>query len=209
MKALVAAVLLGACAFEPGSSSVGDDASVLPIFPDAPPGESLLTQTSSNAVVTGDSVYCQGKTGTVDNAWYRAFAPPQPFHLDYALFATEATLADDATVIVYSYTGELDGPTLDLTKMGQLATFAVASTTDATPQGFGTTVDMDLAGPFVICVVSTDAVTTSGQVTAYFHLGANEAGESAPSYWASHACQQDVPIAVSADLLIAADGKTS
>jgi len=205
--AAIALVLAGGCAFQGGGSDPngpndGPDAGI--VAPDA--SAATLSQTASTSAGAGE--FCNGPGAVLDNMWLRAFPISAPFHIDWILYAVSDAQAQDATALVFDYTGPIGGAELSPPAMRELAGFAIPSTT-AQHEGGGVAVDMDMSGPFVIGIVSTDAQSSPGVRTAWFHLAANAAGETEPSYYQSNACGVMVPTAEAGtvDSLIAVQGR--
>ena len=95
--------------------------------PDAPQTTILLTEESSGDVVPGDSIWC----GSGTDAWFRAFALSDfgvtgPLYTTRVHFTSELTKnANDVTLALYSYTGEMGAASLDLAQMTPLAAGSV------------------------------------------------------------------------------------
>ncbi|MGE5186989.1 MAG: hypothetical protein ACM31C_33290 [Acidobacteriota bacterium] len=168
-----------------------------------------LSETQNDTISYGGTVACGSNlTGsTVDNIWYRAFQLSDYAAISGGLHITGVNfLVQDAksslaiTVKVGSYTGALDGASLDTTKISALAQ---ANTTPADTSGMTgemisvpLTADIAAGGKFVVEVVAPTMDIDSNQHALY--IGTTAANETHPGYWSSSGCSQSTPETMSA-----------
>ncbi len=194
------------------SGGGGSDSSLPPI--DAPkpidaaplPDSSLmytLTETPGGSMVYSNSIACSNNTDgtTRDNIWYRAYQLSDTPMITGAFDITsivvsvqESAGTPTITIKVGSYSGALDGTTINSAQITSLAmtTYPVPATTGQT----GETLSIPIAatipagGKFVVQVVAPDQNTTG-----YFYIGAepNTSPESHMGYISSSACSITTP----------------
>lgn len=198
MRSAAIAALVAGCTFhtdptiDPPADSGVDGTIDAPA--DAPPTIAFLTETANGNVTPGDAVYC-GAGGSNDDAWYRAFRPGDfgitgTLHILAVHFTAEtAKSANAITVTIWTYTGTIGAPALDLTKMTPLTTVTGSIPDAGGPTDVWVTRRGDVApgGAFVVGISSTNSASS------WFHLGANAAAETEPSYYASAACGMTTP----------------
>lgn len=220
---LVLGIVLGACSFtagdnfHPGDGSSGDDAidAAIDAIPIDAARPITLSETTSDDPSSGKSVFCNNGQLMRDNTWYREFRPSDhnvttTFHLTSVHYSSElARGLPSVTISVYRYSGTLGAATIDVTALTGLAATTQGIPDSESPQDLDTAIAADIPGgaSFVIGIASTDVQTGTGTLLTAFHLGANAAGETAPSYYASGACGTNMPTAQGgADFIIDATG---
>ncbi len=166
------------------------------VFHDSPSasGPVTLTETGDNTIAAGATVSCNNGTTTADNIWYRAFQLSD-YSISNALSITGVTFAIEEcasagtiTIKIGSYSGTLDGSTLNSAMISSLAT-ATTSPADSTG-GLVTvpiTATIPAGGKFVV------EVSAPNNTTGYFVLGSTNATETHYGYWSSSACSQTTP----------------
>ncbi len=199
--------LLTACSFH--SPSSGDDDTIpdaageaaIDAAPDAPrPIE--LTQATSMTVAAGNAIFCHGAQLTRDNAWYRAFKLADygigsVFNAESVHFAAEQARGAVVTATIYAYEGTTGGTSIDTGQLTLLAANAASVPDSDSPQA-GLTIAIPHqvnALAVVVEISATDTQNSAGIPITYFHLGANTAGQSGPSYYQSSACGIAMPSA--------------
>jgi hypothetical protein len=167
---------------------------------DAPSGMQAitLTETANNTIGTVgmSTISCNNSVSTSDNQWYRIFQLSDFPAITGALQITSITFgveqagtAGPVTVKVGSYSGALDGATIN---SAQVTALAQATTTPPdTSTGEIVTVNLSATipanGKFVV-EVSAPALTTG-----FFVLGSTTAAETHNGYWSSAGCNQSTP----------------
>jgi len=224
LLALVVAV--AGCGFAPTDSGAGPDAPAIdaraidapaasdaPGIPDAPADAAaeLLAENTSLAPATGDAVYCHGTQLSRDNHWYRAFRLSDygvagTFHVADARVPSERCRGAAVTVSIYEYAGAWGATSLDVSTLALVATATATPPDSDAPQALVKAIAADVTGTFVVEVAAVDTQTSTGTQLTYFHLGANQAGQTAPNYYRSAACGVDPPAGQSSDAVIAVDG---
>lgn len=235
MTRIVLVACLAACGFTPGSDALSavDGGTVAhadahassdsptvhhdaALTPDAAPIALTLSETTSDAASPGDGIYCHGDgtQAVLDNGWFRAFvlssfSIPGAFHVTRIHFTAQESLGGQALVTIYEYSGVVTtgATTLSIADFTSVASANVAATDSSSPQDLYATFANDVTGTFAIGISSSDTVNGQGIRTSYLHLGANTAGQSWQSYYASAACSENTITAQGgADFVIDVEG---
>ena len=175
---------------------------------DAPSGGG--TQTLSQTMANNDTqvgLACGAANTTTSwtsrNSYYRVFPLSNygingTFHvtgIDFIISA--ASNSPQLTIGIGTFNGTTGGQTLNAAgiTLTQTTTFAPPDTTTATPQHID--IASDITGNLV---VEIDQGTAGTATTPYlFYMGANEAGESMPSYISSADCSLTTPTSMDAE----------
>jgi hypothetical protein len=206
--------LIAACSFTPGAAALQPDAYTITIGGDAPrntdghtgtsdaPIDAVpsvtMTETTNETIAVGDSVYCKNTQTTRDNAWFRAFQLSDwgvtgTLHVNTVHFTSESASGAGAIVTIYEYDGTYGGTTLPLANF--TSTAGSAATPDfnnsAPYSDIDTAITADVTGTIVVGIVEDDTLNDEGTLVTWFHLGANNNGQTEPSYYASMACGED------------------
>jgi len=204
-------IALAACRFHaPGDSidAAGDDDApgggdaAIDAPPDAP-RELVLREGASSDVAAGHAVFCHGAQLERDNAWLRAFRPADfgatgTYRAAEVRFGAEQSRGAVVTATLYAYDGATGGSQLDLARLTPLATnLATIPDSDNPRAGLSIAVAASIAATDVVVaeIAATDAQNAQMIPITYFHLGANIAGQTAPSYYRSSACGIATPSA--------------
>jgi hypothetical protein len=154
-----------------------------------------LSETGDDTVASGQAISCNNGTTTGDNIWYRAFqlsdypAITGGLHVTGVTFGIEeCSAAGTITVKIGSYSGALDGTTIN---SAQISSLASATTSPADTTGTTVTVpitaDIPAGGKFVV------QVSAPNDANGYFVLGTTSSAEMHKGYWSSSACSQSMP----------------
>lgn len=189
----------------PDSNTGGTDAMI-----DAPMqgGTQTLSQTTANND-TGAGIACSGQNATSTvfwtnrNSYYRVFQLSNygingTFHvtgIDFIISA--ASKSPTLNIGIGTYNGTTGGNTINSAgiTLTQMTTFAPPDTTTATPQHIA--IAADITGNLVVEIDQGTAGTASNALL--FYMGANEAGESVPSYISSADCSLSTPTSMDAE----------
>lgn len=183
-----------------GDDGTPIDASMHPI--DTPMGgTATLSQTTANndtLVGLACGNYTTGYTGV--NSFYRVFPLTSyggHFHVTSVDFlVSEASGSPQLTVSIGTYTGTAGGQTINSSGITllQSTTYTPPNTTTAVPAHVEIT--GDVTGQLLVAVEQR----TAGSATNLreFYPGANEAGESAPSYFLAPDCSITTPTSMDA-----------
>lgn len=179
---------------------------------DAPSGPDAamaitLSETQNSTLFYGGSVACGNSTSgnTVDNIWYRAFqlsdaaAIQGGFHITSIDFAVQDAVGSLAiNVKIGSYSGALDGATLNT---GMISSLATAQTTPPNTSGMtGEMVnvpivaDIPAGGKFVVQIVAPNM--DSGTTQHALYIGTTQSTQTHAWYWSSAGCSQSTPTKV-------------
>lgn len=170
---------------------------------DAPPNQITLSQNASETVTGGNSFAClDTNTGTVlENSYYRVFALDN-FGLRGTLHVTQVDFGIDvadagpnatqqpAQVMIGSYGGTPDAPTLDLAQVRMI------SMVDAKiPNGTGTRLSVPITGDVAAGSALLVALTVpdGSQAQSKFKIGSNSQGERSPGYTRAPDCGYVAP----------------
>lgn len=162
---------------------------VLPLG--TPCGSITLTQSSSQAITSLNSVSCNAGGLHADNSYYRSFPLSADINVCEVQFgietATGATGSQPVTVNLYTGTGAFPGTFGSYT---QIASSAI-SVPDQAASIFPAAISgLALAGSNLVVEVFTPDGQTAGNS---FFIGSNAAGETAPSYLAAATCGLTAP----------------
>ncbi|MFC7877073.1 carboxypeptidase regulatory-like domain-containing protein [Isoptericola sp. NPDC057391] len=150
--------------------------------------ETTLTHSASQDIVSGNSLACSNPSGTQDNAYLRTFTLSDfgiggSFDVSAVSFGVEAAgVAQPLTVNLYTLEGDLGyanmtpvGSAEATVEAGADGTMVTVPVTGEVPQGGTLVVEVD--------------VPAGGR----FFIGSNDAGQTAPSYLRSEACDLPEP----------------
>lgn len=154
-----------------------------------------LSENNSLTAISGDSPSCSQtenvQTTGFEYEWFRAFSLSDylagAFHVTNVHYTSEqATGNATVTIKLASYTGAVGSATLDMSLMTQLAE-VIEPVPNGTIQDLVAPIAADIpAGTaFVVEIDAEDKYVINGPETSSFHLGANVAGATQPSYWIS------------------------
>jgi hypothetical protein len=206
-------VSLGALPIDSGDDDIQKDAPSQPI--DAPaqaidaaipidtPVSVTLSETVTSDIVYGGSWGCSdgnGKNGDVH--YYRTFALSDfsittLFHAQQIVFGVqESDGSPTITVLLASYTGDVDGATVDssmMTTLGTAQTVAVPPSTNMVGENVAVPYVADIpAGSKFVVEISVPNQTANNH---YMYIGATTSGEHHPGYYSSQnsACGPAAP----------------
>ena len=215
---LVALAVAGCAKAGPGNSIIGgiDDAGpdggprvdggvdpepdASPI--DAPPEQVTLAQTTTGAMLDGNSVSCQPDLpgSTRPNGYYRVFALSDhaiagPLHLTEVAFAIEAAKSgagtdQAATLNLGTYAATPFGETLDVAQVQRLSSVPIRI-----PDGRLTRMAVPVAVdvPASANLVVELAIPEDPDVENEFFIGTNKDGERRPGYLRAPTCDYETP----------------
>lgn len=164
------------------AGTVSPDLSAVPL------DETTLTHSASQDIVANNSVACTNQVTTQDNGYLRTFTLSDfgidgSFDVKSVSFAVEAArVAQPLTVNLYTLDGALTYA--NMTKVGS------AEATVGTSAG-GTVVSVPVEGE--VPKDGTLVVEVDVPAGGWFFIGSNDAGQSAPSYLRSEACNLTEP----------------
>lgn len=165
-----------------------------------------ISETQNDTITYGGSIACgDGTTGsTRDNIWYRAFqlgdypAITGGMHITGVNFLVQDALSSSAlTVKVGSYSGALDGATINT---AQITSLAMATTTPPNTSGMTgemvmvpVVADIPAGGKFVVQIVAPDMDGGASQKALY--IGTTASTQTHPGYWSTSisACGPSTP----------------
>jgi hypothetical protein len=159
--------------------------------PDAGPIDVTLTQTTSGAVGSNNSIACGNPDGTTaENSWYRVFRLADAnitggLRVVAVTFGVQEALGSPAVQVkIGTYSGNIQPPPsqLDIGLISPLTavTFNVPNTTSTAPMAVTVPIiaNVPALSQMIVEVFSPDLNGTS----KYFYLGGNSAGEAKPAY---------------------------
>ena len=204
-------VSLGALPIDSGDDDVQQDAPSQPLDAAVPidaaipidaPISVTLSETVTSDIVYGGSWGCSdgnGRNGDVN--WYRGFqlsdfSITTLFHVQQIMFGVqESDGMPTITVTLASYTGNIDGATVDstmLTTLGTPQTVQIPVSTDMVGEKVTVPYVADIpAGSKFVVEVSIPNQTANNH---YMYIGATTSGEHHPGYFQSVACSVSAPI---------------
>jgi hypothetical protein len=175
------------------AGSRGDDA----LAADAPPPQTTLTQTTSNAVAAGNSFCCPQAA----NSYYRVFALSEygittTLHVTQVEFGIEEATAGQsaanqpATLHIGTYSGPRDGTTLDLSQVRMISSVDLKI-----PNGRATAMTVPITAdvaPTASMIVEL-AIPDPGTGGDAFFVGTTTDVESHPGYIREPVCNHPNP----------------
>ncbi len=165
---------------------------------DAPSGSMAITlsETANNTIASVSTISCNNGSTTSDNQWYRAFQLSDYPAITGALQITsisfgveQAGTAGTVTVKVGSYSGALDGTTINSAQVTSLAqaTTTPPDTSTGEMVNVNLTATIPAGGKFVV------EVSSPANSNGFFVLGSTSAAETHTGYWSSAGCSQSTP----------------
>src|SRR5437773_7699823 len=155
-----------------------------------------ITESSSQAIVTGNSVSCNNGTGHTDNSYWRAFnMGGAGFSVTSVSFGVEsANNTQPVTVRLYTTMNFPAGFPGSLTQIGT-TTISVGPTDTGTVRQTPLTATVPVGTSQMVMELFTPDGTTTGHL---FFVGSNTATETGPSYISATACGITVPTTTAA-----------
>src|ERR1044071_7175422 len=159
-----------------------------------------ITESSSQAITTGNSVSCNNGAGHTDNSYWRAFnmatfTGGQQYNVTSVSFGVEsANVTQSVTVRLYTTTNFPAGFPGSLTQIG-------TTTINVGPSDTGTVRQTPLMAtvPAAASQLVMELFTPDGTTTGHlFFVGSNTAAETAPSYISAAGCGITVPTTTAA-----------
>lgn len=147
-----------------------------------------LTQSLSQAIVSGNSVACNAGGLSTDNSYYRSFnlnTLAFPLQVTSVSFGIEAVIGTPLPLTVRLWRDTNGGaPDLGMVLVGSSAAFAVNAGMDGTIQNVAVNGLFNVGDIMVVEVFSPDSQAAGGG----FFIGSNDAGQTGASYIAAAAC---------------------
>src|SRR5205823_4434298 len=161
--------------------------------PTCPP---IITQSSSQAIVTGNSVSCNNGTGHTDNSYWRAFnMGGAGSNITAVSFGVEsANNTQPVTVRLYTTMNFPAGFPGSLTQIGT-TTINVGPSDTGTVRQTPLTATVPAGTSQLVMELFTPDGTTTGNL---FFVGSNTAAETGPSYISAAGCGITVPMTTGA-----------